>query len=96
MKDTVRLTAQSSSLRFSIVPAIHKEMGLDFGNSIEIEIFKIIKKGKEPTEVSEFMTRKVIRIGGTSKGASVKSNIIKRFDLKAGDELGIDIKLKKK
>lgn len=94
MKDTVRLTAQGSSLRFSIVPAIHKELSLDFGNSIEIEIFKIIKKGGEPVEVSEFMTRKVIKIGGTSKGASVKSNIIKRFKLEAGDEIGVDIRRK--
>ena len=92
MKDTVRLTAQGSSLRFSIVPAIHKELGLDFGDSIEIEIFKIIKKGQEPIEVSEFMTRKVIKIGGTSKGASVKSNIIKRFKLEAVDEISVDIK----
>lgn len=81
-------------MRFSIVPAIHEKLSLEFGNSIEIVIFKIIKKGEKPIEVSEFMTRKVIKIGGTSKGASVKSNIIKRFKLVAGDEIGVDIQIK--
>lgn len=94
MKDTVKLIAQGTSLRFTIVPAIHKELNLDFGNAIEIEIFKIIQKGKDPIEVSEYMTRKVIKIGGTSKGVSVKSIIVKRFSLEAGDEIGVNIKLK--
>ncbi len=96
LKDTVSLSAQGSSLRFTIVPAMRKDLELNFGDSIQIEIFKIIKKGEPPLDVSEFMSRKVIKIGGSSIGASIKSNIIKRYQLKAGDEIGIEINLKRK
>ncbi len=37
------------------------------------------------------MTRKVFTIGGGSKGATIKHNIVKKFELYAEDIIGVDV-----
>ena len=60
----------------------------------EINIFEIIK-GNEPRPISVFMTKKIITIGGGSKGVTIKNNLVKEFELITGDILGINIKVPK-
>lgn len=41
------------------------------------------------------MTKKIITIGGGSKGVTIKNNLVKEFELITGDILGINIKVPK-
>jgi len=41
------------------------------------------------------VTKKIITIGGGSKGVTIKNNIVKEFELKTGDILGVDINVPK-
>ncbi len=95
MKDTVNITSIGRSIGFTINPDLLSKLGIDLGDLAEIEIYEIVK-GKDPRPISIFMSRKIITIGGGSKGVTIKNNIVKQFELKAGDMVGVDVKLESK
>ncbi len=90
LRDTVSIITVGRSLGFTIGPDILKKLALKLGETIEIEIFEV-RSGKKPIKTSLFMTRKIITIGGGSKGVTIKSNIVKELSLKAKDVLGVNI-----
>lgn len=91
MRDTVKLTPLGNSLGFTIVPAIHEALKLEWGDSVEVRLIEIIE-GEKRTPISGYMTRKVIKIGGASKGVSIKKIFVEQYNLKVGDVLSVDIK----
>ncbi|MFX1297311.1 MAG: hypothetical protein ACFFD2_20960 [Promethearchaeota archaeon] len=91
MRDTVTITSVGRSIGFTIAPDLLKKSELKLGELAEIEIYEIIK-GTEPRPISVYMSRKIISVGGVSKGVTIKHNVAKEFKLKVGDMIGIDIK----
>ena len=87
MRDTVTITSVGRSRGFTINPDLLKKSELDLGELAEIEIYEIIK-GDDPRPISVFMSRKIITIGGGSKGVTIKHNVVKQFKLKRGDIIG--------
>jgi hypothetical protein len=90
-RDTVTLVSLGKSLGFAINPNILELLQIKLGDILEIGIEKILKKNVQKS-LPIFMTRKVIRFGGTSKGFSIKKNIVDELQLHPGDVIGVRIK----
>ena len=95
MKDTVNITSIGCSIGFTISPDLLSKLGIDLGDLVEFEIYEIIK-GRDPRPISVFMSRKIITIGGGSKGVTIKTNVAKQFEIQAGDMVGVDVKMDSK
>ncbi len=91
MRDTVTLTSIGGSIGFTISPTMLNDLGIDLGDSVEIELKQIYRQSENPLDVSTFMRRKIIKVGGGSKGVIIKKNIVKQFKLEPGINIGIDI-----
>ncbi|MCP6718697.1 MAG: hypothetical protein KJI71_00510 [Patescibacteria group bacterium] len=96
MKDTVTLktTAKGKSLRFVISPAVRESLNIEFGEPLTLSIYGIFKESSEmvPVDPPIPMPSKVNRAGGsTSAGITVRKDITKLLNLKAGYMLVLNI-----
>ena len=96
MRDVVELkqSSEGKSIQFLIPPSIKEGLNIDFGDQMQMQIEGIYKEGIERLPVSFPTSGTVIKIGGTSKGITVRKDIVKRFKLKAGHSLEIDFQKK--
>ncbi len=94
MRDVVELKqySEEKSIQFLIPPSIQEGLDIEFGDQLQMQIEGIYKEGMEKITVNFPTSGTVIRIGGTSKGITVRKDIVKRFKLKSGYSLQIDFK----
>ena len=92
MKDTVTLTSIGGSVGFTLSPVILDDLRLDIRDSVEIELTQVYREGENPLNISTFMRRKIIKVGGGSKGVIIKKNIVRQLKLEPGTNVGIDVK----
>ena len=92
MRDVVELkqSAKGKSIQFLIPPSIQDGEGINDGDTIQLHIEGIYKEGIEKIPVSIFTSGTVVKAGGSSKGITIRKDIVKRFNLKAGYSLEID------
>jgi hypothetical protein len=93
VKDTVSLSKIGSSVGFVLAGVTLDYLGLDVDDPVEIQIVKVFRSG-EPTEVNIPMMRKIIKVGGSSRGIIIKKNIIDELNLEAGMNIIIEINKK--
>ena len=86
MRDVVLLTESGKTVGFSIQPSFLKDLNIEHGDNVEIEIFKEYQ-GKE----SVTFTRPLVNIGG-SKGVTIRYWLVKDLKLKVGETLSVDIR----
>ncbi|MFX1317353.1 MAG: hypothetical protein ACFE9T_15930 [Promethearchaeota archaeon] len=100
MKDIVTLkkSTKGKSLKFLISPPVQETLNIDYGDSLQIDIYGIYKEGKEMIPVDPPVPNPgiVMKAGGTSKGITMKKDVVKLLQLKAEQMLGINIQIEKK
>ena len=88
---TIRKASKGDSLNFLISPSVQDALELDFGDTVQIFITKINIGEQSKTIIPYPMVGKVIKAGGTSRGVTIKKEIIKLLTLKANQIVEIDI-----
>ena len=88
---TIRKASKGDSLRFLISPSVQDALNLNFGDTVQILINKITIDEKSTTINPYPMVGTVIKAGGTSKGVTIKKEIVKLLNLKVDQMIEIDI-----
>lgn len=86
MKDVVSLMASKGTLGFTIQSSILEKIGLNLGDTVEIEIFKDFKSNPS------FVITRPLRTIGSSKGITLRKHVSEELGLKVGDALQVDIR----
>jgi len=92
LRDIVELkqSAKGKSIQFLIPPSIQDGLDISDGDPIQLQIEGIYKEGTEKISVNIPTSGTVVKAGGTSKGITIRKDIVKRFKLKAGYSLEIE------
>ncbi len=93
MKDvcSIKKASKGDSLKFLLSPSIQEALNLNHGDTVQMFITKISKEGEFITIVPVSMIGTVIKAGGTSKGVTIKKDIVELLKLKAGQIIEIEI-----
>ena len=99
MKDIITLkpSQRGKGLRFIISRAIREGEDIQFGDTLQINIYGFFKEGHDmiPIEPSIPMPSIVSKIGTNTQGITMKRNIVKLLNLEAEQMLAVDIEKKK-
>ncbi len=86
----LKQSTKGKSIQFLIPPSIQDAEGINDGDTIQLHIEGIYKEGTEKISVSIPTSGTVVKAGGSSKGITIRKDIVKRFKLKAGYSLEIE------
>ena len=96
IQDVVQLRLASgsdTSVRFLLTSAMIEALSLKAGDLIQVFILGIFNAPSQadPISINIPMVGRVIKVGGTSLGMTVKQNLVKRLDLQENYDLLIKI-----
>lgn len=97
MKDIVSLkNPKGKSLRFLISPTVRESLNINSGDTLKIFIYGIFEEGNKMKELDPVipMPSTVVKAGQTSRGITVKKEIVELFNLKEGQMIAVDIQKK--
>lgn len=96
VQDVVQLRLASGSdisIRFLLTSAMIDALSLKVGDLVQVFILGIFKEPNEAdsSPVNIPMVGRVIKIGGTSLGMTIKRNLVKRLELQENYDLLVSI-----